>query len=126
MTAKLAKSTFLTAGLLCGAMLTGCAHKAKTPATAPAALEPTVPAPVATYPDRGWTESVAVYPSNSVPTFPTYWTDYNKVAARSDCTNVWLSPLEFLGDIVLMPVRMVMQKPGTVVMTDPMQTTPAK
>jgi hypothetical protein len=68
---------------------------------------------------RNWPLSVTPRPSGDVLAGPTYWPNVDEAFHRSDSTNLWLEPLEFLANVALSPFRAIETPPWAKVVYSP-------
>ncbi len=69
---------------------------------------------------RAWSISVARRPSGNTLAWPTYWPNVERYVERPDWANGGVEPFEFLGNVLLLPVRVFMVAPWARVEYDPM------
>jgi len=68
---------------------------------------------------RNWALAVCPRPSGDVLAGPTYWPTIDDAFHRSNSTNVWLEPGEFLWNTLLLPYRLIDEPPWSKVVYSP-------
>ena len=68
---------------------------------------------------RAWPLAVTPRPSGNVLAGPTYWPTVDKAVHRSNKTNIWLEPLEFMYNVALLPYRVIDEPPWSKVIYSP-------
>ena len=68
---------------------------------------------------RAWALAVCPRPSGDVLAGPTYWPSEDRAFHRSNSTNIWLEPGEFLWNTLLLPYRMIDVPPWSKVVYSP-------